>query len=101
MKKKDRNYNLNLYLTGLRYEIGLREVVNTFKELNIDINSFEKYYNLELEDLEKTVIYKFYIEKKTLKGIARELNLSYSYIRKVYLDAKEKMRIILSLHTKN
>lgn len=98
--KKSKNQILELYFKSLEYEESLQGIQELFADLDIDVESFEEYCKTELEELEKTIITNYHLQNKSLKNIAEELELSYSYVRKIYLEGKEKMRIILSIHTK-
>lgn len=96
-----RRHILELYFKGAKHKKEIEEIHLKFQEVNLDLESFEKYCKLELRDLEKKVIRDRYINSKSLKSISLDMNMSYKDVRKLYLDGKEKMKIILSLHIKN
>ncbi|MFV0288923.1 MAG: hypothetical protein ACK5HR_05705 [Mycoplasmatales bacterium] len=99
--KQDSVYLLNLYLKSKEYAKELENIDEIFKKAKVDIKLFEELCNDQLEEVERDVMIKYHLEQKSLKKIAHEHEYSYPYIRKIYITAKEKMRIILSVTMAN
>lgn len=85
------------YFELLELENKLNKKRMIFTEARIDLMQFKKSCISELTDLEKQIIINYHFEDKSLKAISTELNYSYSYVRRIYVQAKEKMRIIMSM----
>ncbi len=89
---------LNLYFKSLNYEQELKSLTEHFQDINLDLKKFEEIAKRELSDFEKDIILQYHVNNKSLKKLALEYGYSYSYMRKVYMDAKEKLRIIMSVN---
>ncbi len=99
--KKNNKYELELYFKNLKIKHDYETIKKEVEKNNLELRKFEEVCNDELTDLEKRIINTHHLEGKSLKKISLDTGYSYSYIRKVYVEAKEKMRIIMSVSIKH
>lgn len=97
--QNNKNYYIELYFRRKNYLQKLENIDGVFK--NINLKDFEKSVEEELDDFKKDIISKYHLQNVKLKNIANDMNFSYSYIRRIYLEGKDKMRIILSMMMKD
>lgn len=76
--------------------IAVKKANAMFEEnVGIDINLIDDAF-LTLNDVEKEIFKKFYIESKRLYDVAEEIEYAYSYTRKIKMDLDKKMKGIVS-----
>jgi|688.fasta_scaffold1321133_2 hypothetical protein len=63
--------------------------------VGIDINLIDEAF-LSLNEVEKEIFTKFYIESKRLYDVAEEIEYAYSYTRKIKMDLDKKMKKIVA-----
>lgn len=93
-----KNYYLDLYFKKKYYLNEIDKINKVFDKVNL--LDFEKSVKQELSDFEKETIAKYNYQGIKLKDIAAEIGFSYSYVRRVYLEGIDKMRIILNMTMK-
>lgn len=98
MGEKDIKDLLKRYFKNRFYENEIEANNNYFKQVGFNKLFFDEYTLKELTDLEKKILEEHIEKKKSLKKIAVELNYSYSYTRRVYLESTDKLKIIARLH---
>lgn len=96
MSKKNKKL-LELYFKNVQLKQDYESVKKELDNYNLEVKKFEEICKSELTPLEILVVDNFVNNRKSLKLISTELGYSYSYIRKVFVEAKDKMRIIATL----
>ena len=90
VKHSRKSYNLSDACENLKENVKKQITTYLLEKDNI-INDIHKIKN----EIYVEVLYKYYVEYKSLELIAEELNYNYSYIRRKHREALKEMSIIL------